>query len=181
MQKNPHENFFDQIPDDLKEADLFITTKDGTSNIVPVYLNKPKNVCLQAKWLSLWQEDAEGTGMSLIEQAADRRFSETDFRVRDYLLCKVGIGNYVHISQTEASKYLNIAQSNISTSIKKLIELGVILQGPSKGKFKTYQINPALAFAGKLVRGISERKNAIKQGKARIIQFPQQPDHEHRP
>jgi DNA-binding MarR family transcriptional regulator len=81
----------------------------------------------------------------IAEQAVDRRFTATDFRVRDYLLCNVSIGNYIHISQTEAAKYLKIARPNISASIKKLISLGVILQGPDTGKFKTYQINPALA------------------------------------
>jgi hypothetical protein len=100
------------------------------------------------------------------------RMTETDFRVRDYLLSEVGIGNYVHISQTEAAKYLQIAQSHISASINKLIQLGIVIAGPSKGKFKTYQINPALAFAGSLEHGIQKRKEAIKQGKAKIIQFP---------
>lgn len=160
--QNTQENF--QIAMKAEnEAELFYTNEeDGTPGALQVYINKPKKICLPINWLCLWQKDAEGTGISLIEQAADRRFNETDFRVRDYLVHHASIGNYVNISQTEAARYLKIAQSNISASIKKMFGWGLILQGPDKGKFKTYQINPAFVYSGRLMLGINERKNAIK-------------------
>jgi hypothetical protein len=171
MQKTRQQNLFKEIPNDLQETDLWGTRENGETVVIPVYLNKPKNKSYPVKWLPVWQDDAEGTGMSLIEQAADKRFTATDFRVRDYLLCKVGIGNFVHISQTEAAEYLGIAQPHISTSIRKLIDMGIVLEGPSKGRFKTYQINPSLAFQGNLGEGVQKRKEAIKQSKAKVIPF----------
>ncbi len=161
MKKSAQE-VFDGIPDGMKaEADLWGATEDGASVSIPVYLSRPKKKDYNMRWLLLWQEHGGGTGLSMIEQAADKRLTLTDYRVRDYMLCKVGIGNFVHMSQREASEYLGIAQPNISASIKKLVAMGIVLEGPSKGRFRTYQINPALAFAGNLGKGLEARKEAM--------------------
>jgi predicted XRE-type DNA-binding protein len=169
------QDLFDSIPNDLQKADLWgISPNSGEDVSIPVFLHRPKNKAYDTKWLVLWQDDAEETGMSLIELAADKRLNTTDFRVRDYLFCKVGMGNFVHISQTEASKYLGIAQPNVSSSIKKLIEMGIILEGPSKGKFKTYQVNPALAYFGGINNGQRERKEKIQESKkVKVMPFKQ--------
>ena len=161
MEKNAQE-LYDSIPEGMKaEADLWGSNADGASVVVPVYLTRPKKKDYNAKWLLLWQEHAGGTGLSMKEQAADKRLNLTDFCVRDYMLCMVGIGNYVHFSHTEAAGYLGIARPNVSASVKKLVELGIVLEGPSTGRFKTYQINPALAFSGSLGKGIQARKEAM--------------------
>lgn len=163
---------YDRLPERInRDADLLATDCDtGETQVLPVYLQKPKNKKYSESWLVLWQDDAEGTGVSILEQAADKRLNATDFRVRDYLLCKVGVLNYVHISQTEAAQYLGIAQPHISASIKKLIELGIVLEGPSKGRFKTYVMNPALVYKGKMHMGVEKRKESIKQTK--VLRFP---------
>ena len=128
---------FDQIPDELKEADLFGTTEAGETVAIPVYLHKPKIRHHGVRWFTTWIDDSEGLGMSLAEMAADKRLTVTDFRVRDYLLCKLTFENFVHVSQREASEYLGIKQPNISVSIKKLVEMNFVLMGPSKGRIKT--------------------------------------------
>jgi DNA-binding MarR family transcriptional regulator len=160
------------------DADLWGTEKDsGETVVIPVYLQKPKHRDYAERWLTFWQDDAEGTGVSLIEMAADKRLTATDFRVRDYLFCKVGFANAVHFSQSEAAKYLGIAQPNISASIKKLIALGIIIEGPKKGLFRSYVINPATVYMGKHEVGITKRRKAIKDHKAKVIPFPVQEQH----
>lgn len=166
------QQLFEKLPNRIKDADIWATDADtGETTVLPVYLQKPKNKKFQENWLVLWQDDAEDTGMSILEQAADKRLTVTDFRVRDYLLCKAGMFNDVHISHSEASKYLGIARPNISASIKRLIEFGIVIQGQSKGRFKTYRMNPAMVYKGKIEIGAQERKDAIKDAKAKVLQF----------
>lgn len=145
------------------KATLLGEDEAGKVDAIPVYLTKPKKRDYNARWMVMWQEEAEGTGLSIMEQAANKELNVTDFRVRDYIMCKAGIGNFVHVSQTEASRWLGIAQPHISASIKKLIKLGIILAGPSAGKFKTYQVNPAFVYVGSLGDGVKKRKDAIKE------------------
>ena len=89
----------------------------------------------------------------MYEQAKSGNLTLTDYRVRDYMFCKCDIENYVHFNQSEAARTLHIAQPHISMSIKHLVELGIILEGPKAGKFNTYRINPAVAFSGSLSNG----------------------------
>ncbi len=152
------------------KATLLGEDETGKMDSVPVFLTKPKKIEYNARWILMWQEDADGTGLSILEQAANKQLNATDFRVRDYIMCKAGIGNFVHVSQSDASKWLGIAQPHISTSIKKLIKLGIVLAGPSSGKFKTYQINPAFIYIGGLGDGLKKRKEAIREQKEKILQ-----------
>lgn len=56
-------------------------------------------------------------------------------------------------------------------AIKRLIELQIVIQGPNAGKSNTYMLNPACCFFGKLGSGVKARKEAIEDGKAKIINF----------
>jgi len=153
------------------EGTLYAEREDGQIVNVPVWLHKPKNRnSYNGRWLTLFLDDAEGTGVSLIEMAADKRLTETDFRVRDYMFCKIGFDNAVYFNQSEAARYLGIAQPNISTSIKKLLELGIILAGPSTGKIKSYIINSAIAHFGKHINAGKARNKAIAERK-KVVQF----------
>lgn len=143
-------------------ASLVYENDDQEIQCMPVYLQKPKNKRYRERWLLLWQTDSGGLGVSIEEQAVSGRLTATDYRVRDYLLCKVGIGNFVHFSQTEAADILGIKQPNISKSLKKLIKMGIVLEGPKTGRFRTYQINPAMVFSGSLGNGIKEKRRVIK-------------------
>ena len=169
------QNIFENVPDGHITGSLWGTVEETKEDeVIPVYLTKPKAKKYDARWLLLWQDEAEKTGVSMLEQAIDGALNLTDYRVRDYLLCKVGIGNFVHFNQSEASRALQIDQANVSRSIKKLVDMGIVLEGPKAGKFRTYQVNPALAFSGGLGNGITARKDIIKQraGGATIYRFP---------
>lgn len=171
---NPN-RIFDSIPDGHITGSVWGTVEETKEDVViPVYLTKPKAKKYEARWLLLWQDEATQTGVSMIEQAIDGRLTATDYRVRDYMLCKVGIGNFVHFNQSEAGRVLGIDQAHISRSVKKLVDMGIVLEGPKAGKFHTYQLNPALAFSGGLGNGINARKDIIKQraNGATIYQFP---------
>lgn len=174
----------EKIIEDLPSSGVsgtLLGTGIGTDEIVelPVYLTKPKKKKYPERWAIMFlnddtDEDFQETGVSLFEQATAGNLTVTDYRVRDYVFCKLGIGNYVHINQSEAARKLGIAQPNVSTSIKKLISLGIILEGPKAGKFCTYQVNPAVIYAGGLGNGIKAKRDIVRQRRsgATVYKFP---------
>lgn len=122
------------------------------------------------KWLTLWQDDSE-IGVSIMEQAENDLLTKTEYRVRDWLLGTIGIGNFCYVNQSEMARKLNIERATASRAIKRLIELDILIPGPKSGKNNTYQISPAFCFFGKIQNGIKERKNTIDNKKAKIIKF----------
>ena len=141
-----------------------------------VYFQPPKNRKYDARWLLLWQNGSD-IGVSMYEQALmENPLTQTEYRVRDYLMATIGIGNYVFVNQAEMARKLRIDRKNASMAIKRLIELEILLQGPKSGRSNTYMVNPAFCFSGGLGNGIQKRRDAIKQGKAKRIQFQRKDD-----
>lgn len=144
--------------------------EDGQSPQI-VYFQPPKNRNYDARWLLLWQ-DGSDIGVSMTEQAEmERPLTQTEYRVRDWLMGTIGIGNYVHVNQAEMARRLRIQRADASRAIKRLIDLGILIQGPKSGRSNTYMVSPAFCFAGNLENGIKARKEAIKQRKATVIPF----------
>lgn len=135
-----------------------------------VYFQPPKNKKHDARWLVLWQ-DGSDIGVSMTEQAEMDVLTQTEYRVRDWLMGTIGIGNYVYVNQAEMARRLRIERATASRAIKRLIELGILIQGPKSGRSNTYMVSPAFCFSGGLGNGIKARKEAIKQHKAKVIKF----------
>ena len=174
------EKIIEDLPNRGVSGTLLGTGVD-TDEIVelPVYLTKPKKKKYSERWAIMFltddtDEGFQKTGVSLFEQSVAGKLTATDYRVRDYVFCKVGVGNNVHINQSEAARKLGIAQPNISASIKKLISLGIILEGPKAGKFCTYQVNPAVIYAGGIGNGVKAKNDIVRQYKngAKVYKFP---------
>lgn len=139
-----------------------------------VYFQPPKNRKYDTRWLLLWQ-DGSDIGVSMVEQAKlEKPLTQTEYRVRDYLMGTIGLGNYVYVNQAEVARELRLTRANVCNAIKRLIGLQILLQGPKNGKSNTYMVNPAFCFSGGLGHGIQQRKEAIKQGKAKRIEFQKQ-------
>ncbi|EBJ1927858.1 hypothetical protein DP473_24880, partial [Salmonella enterica] len=51
-------------------------------------------------------------------------------------------------------------KTNVSRSIKGLINLGVIIEGPKIGRSKSYRLNPQFGWKGT----VSNHKKALKNG-----------------
>ena len=116
------------------------------------------------RWLLLWQ-DGSDIGVSMTEQAEENVLTQTEYRVRDWLMGTIGIGNYVYVNQAEMARRLRIERATASRAIKRLIELGILLRGPKSGRSNTYMVSPAFCFAGALGEGIKQRKVVIEEGK----------------
>lgn len=145
--------------------------KDDKCAPQDVYFNPPRKLKYNTKWLLLWQESSE-VGVSVMEQAKmERPLTQTEYRVRDFILGTIGIGNYVYINQAEVGRELRLHRSHVSKAIKRLVDLNILICGPKSGKSNTYMVNPAFCFSGNLRNGIKERMNVIQESKAKIIDF----------
>ena len=145
--------------------------EDDEQSPQTVYFQPPKKRTYNARWLLLWQ-DGSDIGVSMMEQALmEKPLTQTEYRVRDYLLGTIGIGNYVYVNQAEVARELRLLRHKVCLAIKRLIELEILIQGPKSGRSNTYMVNPAFCFSGGLGNGIKKRKEAIQEGKAKRIQF----------
>lgn len=147
---------------------------DENQTPIQAYFTPPKKRNYSAKWLLMWQDE---TGMSMQEQAEmDRPLTQTEYRVRDWLIGEIGIGNYVYVNQAEVGRRLKIDRAHISHAIKRLVELEILLLGPKSGRSNTYMVNPAFCFSGSLSNGLKARKTAINERKTNIIKFSENKD-----
>lgn len=138
---------------------------------VDVYFNPPKKRNYCSKWLLLWQDESE-IGVSIVEQAKlEKPLTQTEYRVRDFILGTIGIGNYVYINQSEVGRELKLNRAQVSRAIKRLVELNILICGPKSGRSNTYMVNPAFCFAGSLSNGIKAKREIIQSNQAKIINF----------
>jgi hypothetical protein len=144
------------LPDDVEQAP------------VVAYFTPPKKKNYPEKWLVLWQSESE-IGVSMSEQAKLGLLTQTDYRVRDYLMGTIGLGNFVFVNQAEIARELRVRHASVCDSVKRLCEMQILVRGPKSGRSNTFMVNPAFCFSGNLGRGVQERKEAIKRGK--VIPF----------
>ena len=131
-----------------------------------VYFQPPKKKKYDAEWFVVWKNESD-IGVSMTEQAKmEKPLTQTEYRVRDYLMGTIGIGNFVYVNQAEVGRELRLTPANVCNAIKRLISLQILIQGPKSGRNNTYMVNPAFCFAGYLETGIKERK-------AKILEFKQ--------
>lgn len=148
-----------------------ILPEDENQEPALAYFNAPPpKKKYNAHWLLLWQDESE-IGVGIVEQAKSCRLTLSDYRVRDFLLGTIGIGNYVFVNQSQVARELNLHKVTVCESIKKLCDLEILIKGPRSGKSNTYMVNPAFCFSGGIGNGIKARRDIIKETKAKIIDF----------
>ena len=88
-----------------------------------------------------------------------KELGEEGFAIFAVLVGQMDMENYIQVNQTELGKKLNMHRQNVQRSIKKLISLGVILEGPKVGRCRTYRLNPHVGWKG----SASNHKEALKK------------------
>ena len=131
----------------------------------------PRKREYQVQWLTLWQ--FVDTGVTLMEQARlEKPLTQTEYRVRDMLLGSIGLGNWAIVNQAEIARQLRVHRPKISAAIKRLIELGIVIQGDKMGRNSQYMISPAFCFKGSLQEGEKLVRQAEKEHKAKAKVLP---------
>jgi hypothetical protein len=124
----------------------------------PVFLYAPNKKRLADNlggWTVNWQE-------ATMLLAKDKRLNLTDHRVLLVLQAKLDFDNWIRLSLSQIGQEIEVAKPNVSTSMKKLVEMGVVILGPSVKQVKTYRLNPSVAWKGKMFQGAKERRASLK-------------------
>ena len=97
------------------------------------------------------------------------------------MLARLDYENLIQVSQAEVAQELGMNRHNVNRSIKKLIELGVVLEGVRIGISLSYRLNPNFGWKGsaKGHRGFNRPSEASEVAKpvaaaASSAQTPQQ-------
>lgn len=142
--------------EDLKSGSYELYGEDERAQ--PVYLyapNKKKLADDLGGWNIQWQE-------AIMILAKDKRMGLTDWRVLAVLQSRLDYDNWIRLSLSEIGADISVAKSHVSTSMKKLLELGVVLPGPSVKTVKTYRLNPTISYKGKFWQAATERRKGLR-------------------
>jgi hypothetical protein len=56
--------------------------------------------------------------------------------------------NYIHIVQADAAKEMGLHPSHFNRALRKLVDEGIVLEGPKVGRLRTYRLDPAFGWKG---------------------------------
>lgn len=82
------------------------------------------------------------------------------FKVLMILLADLDYENYIQVAQADIADSLDMQKTNVSRSVKVLLDLGVILLGPKVGRSHSYRLNPQFGWKGT----VANHKKALKNG-----------------
>lgn len=82
------------------------------------------------------------------------------FKVLMILLADLDYENYIQVAQADIAESLDMQKTNVSRSVKVLLDLGVLLLGPKVGRSHSYRLNPQFGWKGT----VSNHKKALKNG-----------------
>src|SRR5215208_5222578 len=110
---------------------------------VPVWFGVRERSPYGRRWVGMNQD-------FMFEFAMRKDIGLEVWRVFGYLNGILDFDNMIHVSQTEIAKALDMKQPNVSRSMKKLEDLGIILRGAKIGRICAYRLNPNAGWKGKV-------------------------------
>lgn len=126
-----------------------------------VYVAYPKTKIRNERWFMSFQD-------SLITIAKDKELTGEIKSVLFFLMGNLEFENYITIKQVEIAKQLEMQKTNVSRSIKLLVDKSIILK-VKEGTTTGYKLNPNYGWKGK----VENRDNVKDQfSKNNIIDFP---------
>lgn len=91
-------------------------------------------------WLAMAQNGAEILAQS--------NLSGNDFKVLMKLLSVLDYENLIQVSQAEIARELNMHRQHVQRSIKRLLDMGIVLEGVKIGISRSYRLNPNFGWKG---------------------------------
>ena len=94
------------------------------------------------------QEPPEEKKIFLSQEAAcwlaRQKLTGEQIRVMYVLFGKVNFDDCLRVSRQEIAELLNMQPTSVSRAMRRLKELGIIIEESPAGKFKTYRFNPCI-------------------------------------
>ena len=94
----------------------------------------------QQGWLAMAQNG--------VEILAQSDLGANDFKVLMKLLSVLDYENLIQVSQADIARELDMHRQHVQRSIKRLIQLGIILEGVKIGISRSYRLNPSFGWKG---------------------------------
>ena len=91
-------------------------------------------------WLAMAQNGAEILAQS--------NLSGNDFKVLMKLLSVLDYENLIQVSQADIARELDMHRQHVQRSIKRLLDLGIVLEGVKIGISRSYRLNPNFGWKG---------------------------------
>ena len=80
------------------------------------------------------------------EILAQSDLGANDFKVLMKLLSVLDYENLIQVSQADIARELDMHRQHVQRSIKRLIQLGIILEGVKIGISRSYRLNPSFGW-----------------------------------
>ena len=93
-------------------------------------------------------ERMDGNGSRSNDDACSKQFNRQRHEGYVAMLARLDYENLIQVNQAEVSEQVGMNRHNVNRSIKKLIELGVILEGVKIGISRSYRLNPNFGWKG---------------------------------
>lgn len=158
-------------PDSGKPCIFNEKTGEFTPLIITAFTKKSKNAFGAGGWLAMSQ--------SALEKIVNNKdLKLTDYRVFLLISSVVDYENYVLLSQVDLAERLGISKGTLGTSMKKLVDLGILIKGPKFGRNVSYRLAPTTAWKGTAknhINAINEMaeeatEKAKKQSHLRVVE-----------
>ena len=113
-------------------------------------------------------------GWIAMNQGALEAFVKAGLQGRDYdvlfsVLQILDFNNYIQLCQGNIVEKLNMKKENVSRSIRKLIEIGALIEGPRIGASKTYRLDPEFGWKGSAKSHVDALKDKMTQKGLTIV------------
>lgn len=93
-------------------------------------------------------------GQDAVMLVAQSDLGADTLRVFMALVAKLDFENLLVLNQAEIARALHMQRQNVQRSIKQLIQLGVVLEGPRIGISRSYRLNPEFGWKGSAKRHV---------------------------
>ena len=100
-----------------------------------------------------------GVSLDAAKILSEYKIGETGFRVLLRIVAETSMNNMININQSDLAREMGLAKSNFNRSLKRLIELEIILEDKKEGQSKTYCLNPKYAWRGSTNNHIKALEN----------------------
>jgi hypothetical protein len=134
-----------------------------TGEILPHVL-----VTMQRKVPNGFTEGWVAMAQCALEMLAASDLRGDDLRVLLLLLGRLDFENLIQLEQSEIAIKMGMQRPHVNRSMKRLKDLGCILEGPKIGRSRTYRLNPSYGWKGS---GKSHQKALRTEEKAKAKGF----------
>ena len=87
-----------------------------------------------------------------------------EMRVFGALIDRLDYQNFIHVPQTDLAEATGMDRPHVNRALKKLIEFGIVVEGPRVGRSRCYRFDPDAGWRGSK-KTLKAELRAIKGGR----------------